>query len=593
LLTDFVNTTGDQAFDGTLKQALAVKLGESPFLNIFPEDRVRETLRLMNRSPDERVTATVGREICARQGIKAMITGQIAALGSHYVITLDAVNSRTGDSLARQQVEAPSKEAVLGTLGKASSTLRGQLGESLRSIEKLDTPIEQATTSSLEALRAFNFGKEKESDIEAIPFYKRAIELDPNFAMAYSALSTRYDNLGEGEQAAEYAKKAFELRDRADERERFNITSKYYTSVTGEVDKLIETFKLWEQTYPQDATAYNNLGATYSNIGQVEKALAEARETLRVDPNMALGYANLGMDYLDLNQPAEAKAILEQALAKNLDTSLLHLGLYQVAFIEGDAQAMRHHAASVAGRPEEYWMLVLQSFTEAYSGRLSKARELLRQASERTERQGLKESTARIAANEALIEAAFGNLRQGREKLAEAMARIRARNFSTIWAEALALALYGDLNGAEAYARDLAQRLPKDTLVNAVALPCLRGGMELRRGNPAKAIQALQAAAPYERAYQGITYVRGQAYLKAGAGREAAGEFQRMLDHRGAFANSPVFALAQLSLGQAWALTGDVVQSRRAYQDFLALWKDADPDVPLLMQAKAEYAKLK
>jgi serine/threonine protein kinase/tetratricopeptide (TPR) repeat protein len=593
LLTDFVNTTGDPAFDGTLKQALAVKLGESPFLNIFPEDRVREALRLMNRSPAEGVTAATGREICARQGVKAMITGQIASLGSHYVITLDAVNSRTGESLARQQVEAVSKEKVLEALGKSSSTLREQLGESLRSIEKLDTPIEQATTSSLEALKAYNFGKEKLSDVEAIPFYRRAIELDPNFAMAYSALSTKYGNLGEGEQSAEYAKKAFELRDRVSERERFNITSKYYTSVTGEVDKLIETFNLWKQTYPQDYTAHNNLGAAYSGVGQYEKAISEAQETLRIDPNEAFGYSNLGWNYLELNRYAEAKAIFEQALAKNLGTYYIHLGLYQVAFVEGNSEAMRRHAAWATGKPEEFWMLVLQSFTEAFSGKRRNALGLFQQAVEAAERQNLKESATGIKAQEALIEACFGNLRQGREKSAQAMPLARTSNMDWVGAEATALALCGDPNDAEALAKDLAQRFPKDTLVNAITLPSLRGAMELRRGNPAKAIQALQAATPYERVYRGITYLRGQAYLKAGAGREAAAEFQKMLDHRGAFANHPWFALAHLGLGRAWALAGNVTESRRAYQDFLALWKDADADIPILQQAKAEYPRLR
>ncbi len=568
LLTDFVNTTGDQAFDGTLKQALAVKLGESPFLNIFPEDRVSEALRLMNRSPDERVNAATGREICARQGVKAMITGQIASLGSHYVITLDAVNSRTGESLARQQVEAAGKERVLEALGKASSTLRGQLGESLKSIEKLDTPIEQATTSSLEALKAYNFGKEKQSDLEAISFYKRAVELDPNFAMAYSALSSKFENFGESEQAAEYAKKAFELRDRVSERERFNITSKYYTSVTGEVDKLIETFNLWKETYPQSSTAHNNLAGTYFSIGQFEKALSEFQETVRIDENGALGYANLGWTYLELGRYAEAKAVFEQALAKNLDYYFLRLGLYQVAFVEGDAQAMRRQASWATGKPEEFLMLVLQSFTEAFSGKRHSALELLQQAVKLAERQNLKVSAAGIRAQEALIEACFGNFRQGREKSAQAMALAQVRNMLWVWAEATALALCGDPNDVDGFAKNLAQRFPKDTLINAVTLPSLRWASELRRGNPAKAVQALQPAGPYERAFRGVIYLRGQAYVKAGAGREAVAEFQKMLDCRGAWANVPWFALAHLGLGRAWALAGDMGQSRAGLSGF-------------------------
>jgi tetratricopeptide (TPR) repeat protein/tRNA A-37 threonylcarbamoyl transferase component Bud32 len=594
LLTDFVNTTGDSTFDGMLKQALAIKLGESPFLNIFPEDRVRETLSSMNRSPDERVTAPIGREICARHGIKVMITGQIASLGSHYVITLDGVNSRTGESLADQQVEATSKEAVLGTLGKASSKLRGKLGESLRSIEKFDTPIDQATTSSLEAFKAFNLGLEqmrKGSELGAIPFLKRAIELDPNFAMAYSVLATSYANLGEGELAAEYAKKAFELRERVSERERFNISSKYYAYITGELDKLIETYNLWKQVYPRDDAAHNNLGVTYATIGQFEKGLEEGLEVLRLNPSQYYSYSNLGECYLDLNRYAEAKAIYERGLAQNFDAFAIHEGLYLIAFIEGDTRAMRRHAAWATGKPEEFRMLVDQAATEAFFGKLKNARELFRQAAEMAERGNLKESAASIAAYEALIEVLFGNFRQGREKAVKAMTLARTRD--AIWDEAMALGLSGDLRQAEALANDMAQRFPRDTWVNAIFLPSVRALLEAQRGDPSKAIQALRAAIPYERAYWGILFLRGQAYLKAGAGREAAVQFQRMWDHRGAYPNHPRYALLHLNLGRAWALAGDKEKSRKAYQDFLALWKDADPDIPVLQQAKAEYAKLK
>ncbi len=595
LLTDFVNTTGDSTFDGMLKQALAIKLDESPFLNVFPENRVRETLGLMNHSPDERVTAPIGREICARQGIKAMITGQLAPLGSHYVISLDAVNSRTGESLANQQVEATSKEGVLAALGEASSKLREKLGESLSSIEKFDTPILQATTSSLEAFTAFNMGLEQAikrgSELEGIPFLKRAVELDPNFAMAYSSLASRYSNLDEREIAAEYARQAFQLRERASEREKFVISSRYYSSVTGEIDKDIETCLLWKQVYPRDGWAHTCLGVTYGNIGQFEKALEEFLEAQRLAPNEAYSFFNLGWGYMCLNRFAEAKAIYEQALAKNFDVSSVHERLYLIGFVEGDAQAMGRHAAWGAGRPEVYRMLTVRAGTEAYFGRLTKARDLLSQAAEVAERGGLRENAAGITAYEALIEASFGNPQQARSQTAKALALARTRNVN--WPQPTALGVSGDVPQGEALANDLARRFPKDTLVNAVYLPFLRAGFELQRGNATKAIEALQAAVPYERAFWQVLFLRGQAYLNAGAGSEAAAQFQRLLEYKGGLlVNHPWQALARLYLGRAWRLAGDKEKSRRAYQDFLALWKDADPDIPILQQAKAEYSKL-
>jgi tetratricopeptide (TPR) repeat protein len=423
------------------------------------------------------------------------------------------------------------------------------------------------------------------------PFLKRAIELDPNFAMAYSALSSRYGNLREGEPAAEYARKAFELRERVSERERLIISSRYYSSVTGEVDKEIETDNLWKQEYPQDDWAHTYLLVVYSDIGQFDKALAEGLEVLRLNPNRAYSYSNLGWIYLDLNRYVEAKAILEQALAQNFDTFPIHEGLYLIAFVEGDAQAMRRHAAWATGKPSEFEMLAFRASTEAFFGRLKNARELFRQAAEMAERASLKENAAFIAALEALTEASFGNFPQGHEKAAKAMALARTRY--VIGVEAMALALSGDLRQAEALATDLGQRFPKDTLVNAVFRPFLRAGVELQRGNPAQAIETLQAASPYERAYWEVLFLRSQAYLNAGAGRQAAAEFQRMREYKGYAVNHPWQALVHLYLGRAWALAGDKEKSRRAYQDFLALWKDADPDIPILKEAKAEYAKLK
>ena len=596
LLTDFVNTTGDSVFDDILKQALTIKLNESPFLNIFPENRVREALSLMGRSPDERVTASLGREICARQGIKAIITGQIASLGSNYVITLDALNSRTGESLGQQQVEATSKEGVLAALGAASTKLRGQMGESLSSIERFDTPIQQATTSSLEAFTSYNLGVEqaiqKGSDLESIPFLKRAVEMDPNFAMAYSSLASRYANLGEGESAAEYARKAFELRERASERERFVISARYYNSVTGEVDKEIETCLLWKQLYPRDSWVHTWLGVTYGDIGQYEKAMDEYQEEMRLAPDDAYSYFNLGWGYLCLNRFGEARAIHEQALARNFDPFSAHKRLYLIAFVEGDHEDMRRHADWAVGRPEEYEMLTQEARTAAYFGGLQRARSLLRKATDIAERTGLKDNAAEIVANQALIEASFGNPREARSDAARAMALARTRNL--LWAEAAALGVLGDSAQAEGLVQESTRRFPKDTLVNSVYLPFLHAGLDLHRGDPAQAIKALEPAIPYERAYWQVLFLRGQAYLKAGEGREAAAQFKKMMEYRGGnLVNHPWQALAHLYLGRAWVLAGDRAKARRAYQDFLGLWKDADPDIPILKQARNEYARLK
>ena len=596
LITDFVNTTGDPVFDHVLKQALTIKLSESPFLNIFPEDRVREALRLMSRSPDERVTPSIGREICARHGIQVMIAGQIAPLGSHYVISLDALNSRSGDALARQQVEAASKERVLEALGQASSKLRAQLGESLSSLGKFDTPIQQATTSSLEAFNAFNLGVEqsvqKGSELEGIPFLKRAVELDPNFAMAYSVLASRYANLSEAETAAEYATKAFQLREHSSEREKFHIAATYYSSVTGNIDKEIETCLLWEQFYPRDSWAHIWLGVTYGEIGQYEKALKEFLEVERLAPNDAYSYFNLGWIYLCLNRYAESKAVYTQAIAKNFDVFTPHERLYLIAFVEGDPEAMQRHAAWATGKPEEYAMLSLQAATEAYFGRLEKARGLWDRAAEMAEHTGLKGNAAAILAYEALIDASCGYLPQARAETARVMALAQTRD--VIWPEVEVLAVSGDAAQGEALTRDSSRRFPEDTLINSVYLPFLRAGLELHHGDAVHAVDALQAAVPYERAFWQVFSLRGLAYLKAGKGSEAAAQFQRMMEYKGGLrVNHPWQALAHLYLGRAWAMAGDKQKSRIAYLKFLTLWKDADPNIPILLEARAEYAKLR
>jgi len=608
LLADFANTTDESAFDGTLKQALAVQLGQSPFLNIFPEEKVRQTLRYMGRSPDERVIAAVAREICERQGIKAMLTGSISSLGSHYAVALEAVNCRTGDSVARDQIEVASKEEVLQAVGTSASRLREKLGESLSLIQKFDAPIGQATTSSLDALKAFTLGEEQRArgfDSKSVPFFKRAIELDPNFALAYARLGQIYMNLGEGDLAVEYIKKAFDLRGRVSERERLFISSNYYGSVTGEIQKAIETYEVWARTYSRDWLAYCNLAFAYDGIGEYEKAVEAAQEALRLSPDSSFPYEILAQALLHLNRFRDAKAICEKAIAEKWDSPYIHVALYALAFVEGDKVVALRESQWATGKPfGKAPLLHVQALAAAASGQLRKARELFEQAVEDAQRSGLKEYAASIVAREALTEAEFGNYRQARERAATALAMARGRSIDAPVAEALALS--GDARRAQALMDEMARRSPLDTEVNNVILPVVRAATEIRRGNPNKAIELLRPAAPYElgsninASYQlasaaafTITYLRGEAYLRARQGPQAADEFQKILNHRGVGPVSPHYALAHLGLGRAYALIGNRAESRRAYQDFLALWKEADPEIPILQQAKTEYAKVK
>ncbi|MBI3667276.1 MAG: protein kinase, partial [Acidobacteria bacterium] len=591
LLADFVNTTGDAVFDGTLKQALAVQLEQSPFLNVVPETQVQRTLRLMNRPAEERVIGPVAREVCERAGVKGMLGGTIASLGSHYVVTLDAANCRTGDTLARAQGEAESKEKVLQALSKATSEMRAKLGESLASIQKLNTPIE-ATTSSLEALKAFSQGEARHVNNQeetALPFYKRAIELDPNFAMAYARLGAVYNNLREEKPATENLKKAFELRDRVSEREKFYIAARYFDTVTGQLDKAAETYTLWAQTYPRDDIPHVNLGNVYGRLGQVEKAAEETREAIRLVPNQGLTFGNLAFNYLTLGRYEEAKAICEESITKKIDSLTPHMALYDIAFIQGDQAAMDRQAQWAAGKPGEYVMLTTEAGAASALGKLGKARELSRRAIEMAERQGFKEVTAGMNSGAAMTEAAFGNLRQAREQAAAALSR--GRGVAALVNAGTALALAGDTTQAEKLAEELARLYPNDTLVIGVDLPRLHGAIELTRGNPAKAIEALRPAAAFGFKPWPI-YLRGQAYLRAKSGTEAAAEFQKILDHRGAVAVSLFYPLAHLGAARGWGIAGDTARSKKLYQDFLALWKDADADLPVLKEAKQEYAKL-
>ena len=604
VLADFTNTTGDEVFDDTLKQALAVDLGQSPFLKILSEDKVRQTLREMTRLPSERLTRDLAREVCQRAGSKAYLAGSIAALGTQYVIGLEALNCASGDVLAREQVTAAGKEQIIPALGQAASRLRSEVGESLSSVQKFDVPLSQATTNSLEALKAYTLGakaQREKGDFEAIAFQKRAIELDPNFALAYDNLGICYSNLNQPSLAADYLKKAFDLRDRVTEREKFHITALYYDTATGELEKANRTDELSEQVYPQDRESYTDLASNYMILGQYEKAATETREELRLDPNDAVGYGNLSQIYLALNRFDEARTTTEEALGRNLNHTALHLNLYALAFFQGNTAAMKQQEDWAIGKPGvEHWMLSLESDTEAWFGRLGKARELSRHAVESARRSDEKEPAALWQANAAIREALFGNADAARQNAAAAVARAPGSRDAEAQA-ALAYALADDTAHAQTIADDLAKRFPQNTLVQSVWLPTIHAQIEMGHKNPARSIELLQATAPYELGMLSASapnsclypvYVRAKAYLTAQQGPAAVAEFQKILDHGGLLWNSATGALARLGLARAYAQAGNAEKSLAQYREFLALWKNADPDLRVLKEAKAEYKKL-
>ena len=584
-------------FDGTLRQALAVQLEQSPYLNIFPQERVRDTLRYMGHSPDERVTPDLARQVCQREGVKAVLNGTISAVGTQYVVGVDAVNCLTGDNLAREQVSVDKKEQVLGAVGKVASSLRSKLGESLASLQKFDAPVEEATTSSLDALKYFSLGeaeRDKGSEQTSVPFYKHALELDPNFAVAYARLGQAYNNMGETVLGIENTRKAFERRDRCSELEKLYIETHYYNIVTGEVDKELEAYELWRRTYPNDSIPPNNLAVSHAVVGKWEQSLEEAQETKRLDPNSAFSYNVVAGAYLGLNRLAECKAMRMQEVAQKVDNAADHGNLYMFAFLDGDAAGMQHEVDWAKGRQDEYMVMETVADVAASSGKMVAARASYQQAVDLQRRETLEESAATALAREAVFEAQMGNSKAARDDASTALSRSRARDPLSVAGRALSLA--GDEREAEAAAQQLVKENPTDTLVNAVAVPVIRAGIALNQGNPAKAIELLQTATPYEFGYAaGVqpNYVRGLAYLKLHQGKEAAAEFQKILDHPGiCMFMLPTCRLARLQLGRARAEAGDAGGARTAYQDFFALWKDADPDVPILKEAKAEYAKL-
>jgi serine/threonine protein kinase/tetratricopeptide (TPR) repeat protein len=605
VLANFANKTGDPVFDETLRQGLAAQLQQSPFLSLISEQRMQQELRLMGVPPDSKLSPKMASDLCQRLGSKVYLGGSISNLGNQYVVGVSAVNCQTGDSVAQEQVTANGKEGVLGALGAASTKLREQLGESLKTIQKLDTPIEQASTPSLEALQAYSLGRRnmmvKADYPAAIPLLERSIQLDPNFAMAYAMLGTTYRNLGEKTLAAKNAGKAYEIRSRVSEWEKFYIESHYFDMVTGDLEQASKVYELWAQIYPREEVAPTNLGVLFQTLGQHEKALTEFREAMRISAPDSLGYSNLIVGYVSLKRLDEAGAAAREALSRNFDSAALRIYLYEIAFMKSDAPVMAEQVAWAAGKPgKESVMLGLEASTAAYAGKLSMARDFFRQESNSAQRAGDKEMTADSEASAALSEALYGNASQAKQHVTDSLAIVNGRDAQ--YAAAMALALVGDSAHAKNLADELDKRFADDTVVRFNYSPTLRAQITLGTpGNGAKAVEILAAASPYELGVPGSNtlrtnlypvYVRGEALLDSHQGAAAAVEFQKILDWPGVVLNEPIGALAHLGLARSYALAGDTAKSRAAYNDFFTLWKDADSNIPVLVQAKAEYAKL-
>jgi len=604
VLADIDNKTGDPVFDDTLKQGLSVQLEQSPFLALVSERRVNETLKLMGRPAGDRLTPEVTREVCQRTGSKAMLTGSIAGLGNQYVIGLKAVNCNTGDTLAELQEQAAGKEAVLKALDAAAVSMRSKLGESLSSVEKYATPLEEATTPSLEALKAYSLGRKTEyakGGTAALPFFKRAVELDPNFAMAQVLMSVVHSDFNEAGRAAECARRAYELREKVSERERFKIDSRYYDAVTGELEKVVQNGELWQQTYPRDGESYKRLGLTYAKLGNWEKALEENREVLRLEASdqcAVCTYVNVGVDYMSLNRLDKAEEVFKQAEERVVEGEFLLQSSYWLAFLRGDTARMAQLVSAAMGKPgAEELLLAAQADTEGWYGKLKNAQELTGRAMDSAQHNDAKEAAAVYQAAEALREVESGNREQTRAEANEAVKLAPNRDVRAI--AALALARGGDTAGAENLAVELDKTFPLDTLVQRYWLPTIRAGLALERKDPNRAIELLKVASNIELSqslYVGIymcpVYLRGEAYLMLHDGTRAAAEFQKFIDHRGLVVNFPWGAFARLGLARAFAMQGDTTKAKAAYEDFFNVWKDADPDVPILKQAKAEYARL-
>ncbi|MGC2329844.1 MAG: winged helix-turn-helix domain-containing protein [Candidatus Acidiferrales bacterium] len=614
VISDFVNSTGDAVFDGALRQGLSAQLEQSPYLNLLSEQRIAQTLSLMAQRKDARLTPELAREVCQRTGSAAVLDGSIAQVGTQYLLLLKATGCANGESLASAEARAKDKDHVLDALGKLASEIRSKLGESLASVQKYDAPPEDATTASLEALKAYSLGYQtmiaRNDYPAAIPLFQQAISLDPNFAMAYARLGINFYNLDEPARAAENLQKAYDLRERLTEREKLYIAASHDAMATGNMEAARKTYELWEQLYPRDQFAVGNLGVVYSFLGEYDKALAAIQEAWKLNPGNALVYSNIVVTYLHLNRPDEAKATGLKANALHLDSTFLHANLYVVDFVQHDAAGMEKEAAELIGTPGwEDLMLYYQSDTAAYSGHFTQARELTRRAADSAQRADKKETAAAYEAEAAVREALVGNLDLAKRQAGNALALSNGKEVEALSATALGLA--GDSVQTARLDRDLNSRFPQDTVVQSNLLPTIRLAAALRGGASSKLTEALSIATPYElgQTTNSVTfclypaYLRGEAFSAAHQGRRAAAEFQKILDHPGVVQNEPIGALAHLEIARGYALEARSAQgtdadaarakARAAYQDFLKLWKDADPDIPILKQAKAEYAELK
>ena len=601
VLADFTNKTGDPVFDETLRQGLAVQLEQSPFLNLISDQQIQQTLQMMDQKPDAKLTPEIARELCQRAGSRAMLTGSIASLGSQYVLGLKAVNCLTGDTLAEEQERAAGKEQVLKALDNSAVRLRSKLGESLGTVQKYATPVEEATTPSLEALKAYSLGVKTghtKGTTAAMPFWKRTVELDPSFAMAYAWMSSHYRDREEIGQAAENARKAHDLRGKVSERERFFVDGNYYMIATGEMEKAAQVYEQWQQTYPRDAVPCRKLGITSAYLGDLRKELEEYREALRLEPTNVYNYGNLSTVLADVNNLDEAEAVYKQAEERKLEgAGLLETG-YHLAFLKGDVAQMTKLVSAAMGKPgAEDMLLATQADTEGWYGKLKSARELTARAMDSAQRNEAKESAAAYQAVAALREVESGNRAQG-HSAAEAAVKL-APNRDVRAIAALALARAGDKEVAEKLAEELEKAFPQDTMVQRYWVPTIRAAVALEHKDPNRALELLKIASAIELSWPTNVstflcpvYLRGDAYLMLHDGQRATAEFHKFIDYRGLVVNFPWGALARLGLARAYAVQGDTAKARAAYQDFLTLWKDADPDIPVLRAAKAEYAKL-
>jgi eukaryotic-like serine/threonine-protein kinase len=594
LVTDFVNNTGDAVFDGTLRKALIVDLQQSPYLNVVPDQKLRETLQLMGKAPEERITTAIGREICVRNGIKAMLTGSISSLGAEYVISLDAVSAANGNSLGQQQAQASRKEDVLNALGKATSAMRQKLGESLASVQKFDKPLEEATTSSLEALKAFSLGDQQHfygEDSAAVPFYQHAIELDPNFALAYARLGVVYGGLDKAELSDKFIKEAFDRRTRASERERLYIESWYYSS-TGQFEKEIAAWEVYRQTYPRDRLPWAHLCNIYSDaFGQFEKSVSYCREAVRLDPGIAGAWTDLSEKYRALNRFDEAKAAIDSAIQRGLHSWDFPFQLLLVNVAQGQTTGEEDLRKQMQASPEGAFTLTFfDARIAAAHGQLSRARVLLRESEDTAARLNRKEEVAEGLSGFAIFLGLCGD-RHGAEQIAGYALTLAPPNWGTTLTAAVAYAVIGQESKAHTLAQGIIRDRPEHIGVQSDSsfVPAF---IAINHGHPDRALEALRPAAAYDAASIFLLYVRGTSYLKFGKAQEAVQDFQHIRNLHSYRPSDQFISLAYVGQARGYQLLGDTTKARTAYQDFFALWKDADPDIPILKQAKAEYAKL-